>query len=45
VGEVAEGLPGDVAVIEAVGVHHCLHWVWGGDSRTRMACAAQGQLA
>lgn len=43
--EIAEGLPGDVAVVEAVGAHHCLRWVWGGDSRTRMACAAQGQLA
>lgn len=41
----AEGLPGDVAVVEAVGVHDCLRWVWGGDSRTRMACAALGQLA
>jgi hypothetical protein len=43
--EIAEGLPGDVAVVEAVGGHHCLRWVWGGDSRTRMACAALGQLA
>lgn len=43
--EFAEGLPGDVAVVEAVGVHHCLRWGWGGDSRTRMACAALGQLA
>jgi hypothetical protein len=43
--EVAEGLPGDVAVVEAVGGHDCLRWVWGGDSKTRMASFAQGQLA